>query len=272
MFEMLSPESLGALMTPENAVALLTLALLEIVLGIDNVIFIAIITARLPESQQARARSLGIGLAVLMRILLLLSISWVMGLTEPIVTIFGHDLSGRDLILLTGGAFLIGKSTHEIHNKLEADEHTTGAHAVRTAPAFWSIIAQILIIDVVFSLDSVITAIGISDEILIMVIAIVIAAVVMVIFAGAISRFVERHPTMKMLALAFLILIGTLLVIEGWNHELAENYNLKNYAYFAMFFSVMVELLNMRVRAASKPVELHNTPHAEDIEETPEAA
>lgn len=257
---------LETLLTPENLVALLTLTLLEIVLGIDNVIFIAIITGRLPEHQQARGRSIGIGLAVVTRVLLLLSLSWIMRLTEPLFTIFGHGLSGRDLILLGGGAFLIAKATHEIHNKLEAAEHTTGAHAVRETPAFWSVIAQILIIDVVFSLDSVITAIGISGVIPVMVVAIIAAAVVMVVFAGVISRFVERHPTMKMLALSFLILIGTLLVVEGWNHELAESYSLKNYAYFAMFFSVLVELLNMRMRAAAKPVELHNTPHAEDVE------
>jgi predicted tellurium resistance membrane protein TerC len=243
----------------ENLVAFLTLAALEIVLGIDNVIFIAILAGRLPENERARARQLGIGLAVITRILLLLSISYIMRLTTPLFTIFDNGLSGRDLILLGGGLFLIAKSTHEIHDKLEAVE---GTHAPEKAAAsLVAVVAQVMLIDVVFSLDSVITAIGISGNLPIMIAAIVVAAVVMVFFAGRISDFVEKHPTMKVLALAFLILIGALLVIEGWNQEAAEELHLKSYAYFAMAFSVVIELINLRVRKRGEPVQLHNQPH-----------
>jgi predicted tellurium resistance membrane protein TerC len=246
------------LFTVENLIALLSLTTLEIVLGIDNVIFIAILSAKLPVHQRARARSTGIAIAVVTRILLLLSITWVMQLTEPLITIFGHPISGRDLILLGGGLFLIAKSTHEIHEKLDADEHD-----LRTAPAtvsFANVIFQIVLIDIIFSLDSVITAVGISGNLWVMVPAIVIAAFVMFFFASAISEFVERHPTTKILALAFLILIGTLLVIEGWDSELAHEYHLKNYAYFAMAFAFIVELLNLRLRKSADPVHLHNRP------------
>lgn len=242
----------------ESIVALLTLTALEIVLGIDNVIFIAILAAKLPVDQQGKARSLGIGLAVITRILLLLSITWVMGLTEPLFAPFGHEISGRDLILLVGGMFLIAKSTNEIHDKLEAQEH--GGHATRAVTSMASVIAQVMLIDVVFSLDSVITAVGISNQLWVMITAIVIAAGMMIFFAGRISRFVEQHPTMKILALAFLILIGALLVIEGWDQEAAEGLHLKNYAYFAMAFSVVIELINMRVRKQGEPVQLHNRP------------
>lgn len=242
----------------ESIVALLTLVALEIVLGIDNVIFIAILAAKLPQEQQAKARTLGIGLAVGTRILLLLSISFIMQLTEPIITILGNGLSGRDLILLVGGLFLIGKSTKEIHEKLEVEEgHAT---VKRAAATMGSVIAQIMLIDIVFSLDSVITAIGISGELPIMIAAVVAAAVVMIFFAGRISVFVEQHPTMKILALAFLILIGALLVFEGWDHEAAEGLHLKNYVYFAMAFSVLIELINIRVRKQGQPVQLHNRP------------
>jgi predicted tellurium resistance membrane protein TerC len=243
----------------EYVVPFLTLAALEIVLGIDNVIFIAILASKLPVEQQARARRLGIGLAVITRILLLLSISWIMRLTEPLFTVFGNALSGRDLILLVGGLFLIGKSTREIHDKLEAADTTHEARESATTLA--AVIIQVMLIDVVFSLDSVITAIGIADELWVMIAAIVIAAAVMIFFAGRISDFVEKHPTMKILALAFLILIGSLLVIEGWNAEAAHELNLKNYAYFAMAFSVVIELINLRVRKSKEPVKLHNRPH-----------
>lgn len=238
---------------------LLTLLALEIVLGIDNVIFIAILSSKLPtEEEQTRARRLGIGLAVVTRILLLFSISWVMGLENQIFEIFGNGLSGRDLILLGGGLFLIGKSTREIHEKLEAEERER--HGVEKAvTTMTAVLAQVMLVDLVFSLDSVITAIGIADELWIMITAIVIAAVVMIVFADRISNFVEEHPTMKILALAFLILIGSLLVIEGWNPEAAEDLHLKNYAYFAMAFSILVELINIRVRE-SRPVHLHNRP------------
>ncbi|NJN81253.1 MAG: TerC family protein [Caldilineaceae bacterium] len=249
------------LFTASGLTALLTLTVLEIVLGIDNVIFIAILSSKLPEHQQAQARQLGIGLAVFTRIILLMSITFIMGLTAPVVTIFGNPLSVRDLILLGGGLFLIGKSTYEIHEKLETSEH---ARTAESAPSsFNGVIAQIVLIDIVFSLDSVITAVGISGNLWVMVPAVVIAAIVMVIFAGAVSRLVEEHPTLKILALAFLILIGTLLVIEGWNPEAVHDFHLKNYVYFAMAFSVVIEMINMRLRKKSDPVHLHNRPHLE---------
>lgn len=248
----------------DNLVALLTLLALEIVLGIDNVIFIAILSSKLPAEQQARARTTGISLAVITRILLLFGISWIMTLTQPLLNIFNNDLSGRDLILLIGGLFLIGKSTYEIHEKLEAAEHTSATKAMAT---FAAVIIQIVLVDIVFSLDSVITAVGISNHIEIMVTAVVIAAVVMLTFAGAISGFVERHPTMKVLALAFLILIGSMLVIEGWNAEAAHELHLKNYAYFAMAFSFLVEMVNLRMRKQAKdPVHLHNQPTLQQAE------
>ena len=247
------------LFTTANMVSFLTLTVLEIVLGIDNVIFIAILTGALPRERQGLARRLGISLAVLSRILLLFSISWVMRLNDPLITgLPGADrgLSGHDLILLFGGLFLIAKSTAEIHKKLEADD----VHKVARVSTMAGVIVQILLIDVIFSLDSVITAVGLADDLRIMVAAVVVAAVVMLVFAGSIASFVERHPTMKVLALAFLILIGTMLVIEGWNPETAHALGLKQYAYFAMAFSFVVELVNLRVRRSSEPVHLHNTP------------
>ena len=239
----------------QNLVALLTLVLLEIVLGIDNVIFIAILSGKLPENQQARARSTGIALAVFARIALLFSITWIMQLTQPLFSLFSHPLSGRDLILLVGGMFLIGKSTFEIHEKLEAAGHDG---KTRAAASFISVIAQIIIIDLVFSIDSVVTAVGISGNLWVMVPAGLAAAAVMLIFSGSIAAFVERHPTMKILALAFLILIGFLLVLEGWLHEAVEELHLKNYAYFAMAFSLAVEMINLRIRQKSQPLQLHS--------------
>ena len=244
------------LFTTEGLIALATLTMLEIVLGIDNVIFIAILTGKLPTEDQGRARTMGIALAVITRILLLLAITWIMQLTQPLLTIFGKGLSGRDLILLIGGMFLIGKSTYEIHEKLESMEHSQTA---KVAASFISVIIQIILVDIVFSLDSVITAVGISGHLAVMIPAVVIAAAV-------ISSFVEKHPTMKILALAFLILIGVMLVIEGWSPELAHELHLKNYAYFAMAFSFLVELVNMRLRPSSAhtpPVHLHNQPSLE---------
>lgn len=250
------------LLAPDSIIALLTLTLLEIVLGIDNVIFIAILSAKLPVEQQARARTTGIGLAVFTRILLLFGITWIMQLTQPLLTLFSNDISGRDLILLAGGLFLIGKSTYEIHEKLEAAEHSRTAQVLAT---FTAVIIQIVLVDIVFSLDSVITAVGISNHIEIMIAAVVIAAGVMLTFASAISGFVEKHPTMKVLALAFLILIGSMLVIEGWNAEAAHELHLKNYAYFAMAFSFLVEVVNLRLRKQAKePVQLHNQPTFHD--------
>ncbi len=237
----------------QNIVAFLTLAALEIVLGIDNVIYIAILSGKLPVDQQARARSVGIGLAVGTRLLLLLGITWVMQLTNPII----WELSGRDLILIIGGLFLIGKSTFEIHEKIEAADHTQ--ERIPTTVTFTGVITQIVLVDIIFSLDSVITAVGISGVLWVMVPAVLVAAAAMLFFAGAISSFVERHPTMKILALAFLILIGTMLVIEGLLPEVAHEYHIKNYAYVAMAFSFIVELVNIRVRG-SQPVQLHNQP------------
>jgi predicted tellurium resistance membrane protein TerC len=244
-------------LTAQDLVALLTLTTLEIVLGIDNVIFIAILASKLPTEQQARARSVGIGLAVITRILLLLSITWIMNLQNDLFGIFGNGISGRDLILLGGGLFLIGKSTFEIHERLEAPDHD---RETRVAASFTSVIAQIVLIDIVFSLDSVITAVGISGNLVIMIPAVVIAAALMLFAAGPISSFVERHPTMKILALAFLIAIGVLLVVEGWNPEAAHDLHLRNYIYFAMAFAFVLELINMRIRGQATPVHLHNQP------------
>jgi predicted tellurium resistance membrane protein TerC len=249
------------LFTTANLFAFLTLLALEIVLGIDNVIFISILSGKLPPAQRAQGQRLGLGLAVISRIILLLAIRWVQSLESTILfNIFSNPISGKDLVLLLGGLFLIGKSTYEIHDKLEVEEtekHGTG----KAITSLGAVIAQVILIDVVFSLDSVITAVGIADNLIIMITAILIAAAVMIFFAGSVSEFVERHPTMKMLALSFLILIGSLLVIEGWNSEAAHDLHLKNYAYFAMALSFLVELLNMRIRKTAKePVKLHNQP------------
>lgn len=253
---------MAEIFTPENMAALLTLTAIEIVLGIDNVIFIAILAGKLPESQQARTRSLGIAAAVVTRLLLLFSITWVMSLSTDLFSVLGNGLSGRDLILLGGGLFLIAKSTAEIHEKLDLSGGKEKERA--KAVTMVGVIVQIMIIDVVFSLDSVITAVGISGELWVMVPAILIAAMTMIFFATAISTFVERHPSMKILALAFLILIGTMLVVEGWNAEAAHEMRLKNYAYFAMFFSMVIEMINIRVRRNSGPVRLHNVPEARE--------
>jgi predicted tellurium resistance membrane protein TerC len=231
--------------------SLATLVSLEIVLGIDNVIFIAILSGRLPREQQPKARQLGIGMAVITRVLLLLSLSWVMGLTRPLFAVAGFAVSGKQLILVLGGLFLIGKSTYEIHDKLEGEEHAARAGG---SAAMASVIVQIMLIDMVFSLDSVITAVGMTSHVPIMIVAVLAAAAVMLIFAGPISDFVHRHPTIKVLALAFLILIGVMLVAEG----LGQHIN-KGYIYFAMAFSLLVELVNMRLRAKAPPVELRHS-------------
>ena len=232
---------------PQAWIALVTLTALEIVLGVDNIIFISILVGRLPEAQRQRARVLGLGFAMFTRIALLLSLAWVMTLTEPLVSI-GRDISGRDLILIGGGLFLLWKSVHEIHNSLEGEvESHTAAAAVRAS--FVTVIVQIAIIDIVFSLDSVITAVGMVDEVPIMVLAIVIAVAVMMFAARTIGEFVDRHPTVKMLALSFLTLVGTALVAEGWGYAIP-----KGYIYFAMAFSVGVEMLNLRVRARRQDV------------------
>lgn len=235
---------------PQIWIALATLTVLELVLGIDNIIFISILSGKLPEEQQPRARFIGLALALIMRIILLFSLSWIIGLTEPLFEIFGKAFSGRDLVLLIGGLFLIGKSTHEIHGALEGEE----GHQVKKAYAsFASVIIQITILDMVFSLDSVITAIGMVDQLWVMVTAVVISIVAMMLFANPIGSFVERHPTVKMLALAFLLLIGFTLTAESFHVEIP-----KGYIYGAMAFSVFVELLNMRLRKRGKPVDLHD--------------
>jgi predicted tellurium resistance membrane protein TerC len=228
------------LMDPQVWAAFGTLTALEIVLGIDNIIFISILTGRLPPEQQARGRLLGLSLAMLMRIGLLMSLSWLMDLTNDLFTVFGEGLSGRDLILLIGGAFLMAKATREVHNSLEGESHNQ-SHG--RAPSFAGVMLQIAIIDIVFSLDSVITAVGLVDELKIMVAAVVVAVIVMMIAAGSISRFVGDHPTIKMLALSFLMLIGFTLMGEG-----LDMHTPKGYIYFAMAFSFGVEMLNIRVK------------------------
>ena len=232
------------------AIALLTLTALEIVLGIDNIIFISILASKLPEEQQARARVVGLGAAMVMRILLLLTISWVIGLTAPLFNILGMEVSGRDLILIGGGLFLLGKSTLEIHHRLEGEEEKAGSTV--KAASFAGVIFQIMLLDIVFSLDSVITAVGMADQLWVMITAVVIAVGVMMLSAGPISDFVNRHPTVKILALSFLLLIGTSLVAEGLEFHIP-----KGYIYFAMAFSVFVEIINLRVRGqAAEPIQL----------------
>lgn len=234
---------------PQIWIAFLTLTALEIVLGIDNIVFISILAAKLPGHQQARARTLGLSLAMITRILLLLSLAWLVRLTSPLFSLASFSLSGRDLILLAGGLFLIGKSTFEIHDKLEGEEGHTSA---KVAASFGGVIVQILLLDIVFSLDSVITAVGMVQQIPVMVAAVIVAVLVMLVAAGGISTFVERHPTIKMLALSFLLLIGTSLVAEGLHFHIP-----KGYIYFAMAFSVGVEMLNLRLRRrAEEPIKL----------------
>jgi predicted tellurium resistance membrane protein TerC len=240
------------LFTSENLIALLTLSSLEIVLGIDNIVFISILVAKLPAHQQGRARRIGLLLAMGMRIALLLAITWVMGLTRPLFSVFEQAFTGRDLILLFGGLFLVAKATWEIHDKLEGGEHAQGAPRVAS---YGAILVQIMLLDIVFSLDSVITAVGMAREVAIMIAAVVIAIIVMMIFAGTISAFIERHPTMKMLALSFLLLIGVVLIADGLGQHVS-----KGYIYFAMAFSLFVEVLNMRIRRPTEPpVHLHQS-------------
>ncbi|HWP86157.1 MAG TPA: TerC family protein [Terriglobia bacterium] len=234
---------------PQAWAAFSTLLALEVVLGIDNVVFISILAGKLSWAEQAKARFVGLALAMLMRIGLLLSISWVIGLTAPLFEIFGEEISGRDLILLFGGLFLIAKSTYEIHQRLEGEQ---GGSSARVKPSFAGVIIQIILLDAVFSLDSVITAVGLVQEINIMIAAIVLAVLLMMAFAGPVGRFVERHPTLKMLALSFLLLIGLTLMVEAFEVHVP-----KGYVYFAMAFSLFVELLNMRLRPKAEPVKLH---------------
>jgi predicted tellurium resistance membrane protein TerC len=230
---------MGALLTADGLLALATLSAMEIVLGIDNVVFIAILVGRLPEARRELARRLGLILALGIRILLLFAITWIMGLTAPLFSVLGHGVSGRDLILLGGGLFLIFKATWEIYDKVEASHHERTAAAARAA--FGWVIFQILLLDIVFSLDSVITAVGMANDLAIMVTAMVIAMLIMLVSAGTVSRFIDSHPSLKILALAFLLLIGVMLVAEGMGSHIE-----KGYIYFAMAFSLLVELVNMR--------------------------
>ena len=229
---------------PQIWIALVTLTVLEIVLGIDNIIFIAILAGKLPEHQREKARKLGLGLALITRILLLCLLVWMVHLTAPLFSLFGHAFSGRDLILLAGGIFLLTKSTREIHEKLEGDD---GAVTARLTPTFASVIIQILLLDMVFSLDSVVTAIGLAQHLPVMITAVIVAVVFMLFFSRFISDFVHRHPTLKMLALSFLLLIGVLLVAEGFGQHIP-----RGYVYFAMAFSAGVECLNLRAQSQRK--------------------
>jgi predicted tellurium resistance membrane protein TerC len=233
---------------PQAWIAFLTLLALEIVLGIDNIIFISILSGKLPADQQPRARFIGLGLALVIRVFLLFTLSWVIGLTAPLFTVLDHSISGRDLILVAGGLFLIGKATFEIHDNLEGEE---GHASARVKASFLSVIVQIILLDAVFSLDSVITAIGMVDQVELMISAVVVAIACMMFFAAPVGAFVSRHPTVKMLALSFLLLIGLTLIVEGFDVHIP-----KGYIYFAMGFSVFVELLNLRLRRKSDPVDL----------------
>ena len=241
---------------PQIWIAFATLTFLEIVLGVDNVIFISILSGKLPPAQQPRARRLGLLGAMLTRVALLFSLAWIIRLTQPWFSIIGHEISGRDLILILGGLFLLGKSTYEIHDRLEGDE----GHASKKVPAsFMSVIIQIMLLDIVFSLDSVITAVGMVDELWVMIAAVIMSVVIMMLSAEPISDFVHRHPTVKMLALSFLLLIGTSLLLEGFDQHVP-----KGYIYFAMGFSVFVEMINLRLRRITPPVHLHEPYVAED--------
>jgi predicted tellurium resistance membrane protein TerC len=245
---------------PQALIALVTLTVLEIVLGIDNVIFISIISQKLPESLQGKARITGLALAMLTRIALLFSLTWIMKLTTPLFAVLGQEISGRDIILISGGLFLLGKSTFEIHEKLEGAE---GHSSAKVKPSFKSVIFQIILLDIVFSLDSVITAVGMVNELAIMVSAVVIAVIFMIIFSNPISNFVHKHPTIKMLALSFLLLIGVSLIAEGLDQHIS-----KGYIYFAMAFSVFVEMLNLKMKKKDKePVKLREA-YIEKVEST----
>jgi len=236
---------------PTVWIAFATLSLLELVLGIDNIVFISILAGKLPPEQQSRARYIGLGLALIMRVILLFSLSWVIGLTAPLFTVLGQEISGRDLVLLIGGLFLIGKSTHEIHGSLEGEE---GHKAAKVYASFAGVLVQIAVLDIVFSLDSVITAVGMVDQIEIMIAAVVVSILFMMVFAKSIGEFVQKHPTVKMLALSFLLLIGVTLIAEGFDQHIP-----KGYIYFAMAFSVLVEILNLRLRKSkAAPVDLRD--------------
>lgn len=246
---------------PESWIALLTLTFLEVVLGIDNIIFISIVTGRLPQAQQPKARNIGLMLALAFRIALLLGITWIIGFTEPIFSVGDFEVSGRDIILAVGGIFLLAKSTSEIHHKIEGAEQS---HQTAKQQSFASIIIQIILLDMVFSFDSILTAVGLTDKVLLMIIAVVISIGIMMVFAGKISNFINQHPTLQILALSFLILIGFMLIVDGLHYHVP-----KGYIYFAVAFSLLVEVLNMKLRK-NNPVKLHaqKQPDQETIEKT----
>ncbi len=244
-------------LTTDGLIALATLTFLEVILGVDNVIFISILSSKLRQDQQLRARRLGLIAAMGMRILLLMTLAWIVRLTAPLFSLFGHDFSGRDLILILGGLFLLAKATLEIHDRLEGDD---GHGSAKVRPSFGAVIVQIMLLDIVFSLDSVITAVGMADHLSIMVAAVVVAVTIMMVAAEPISAFVNRHPTVKVLALSFLLLIGLSLVADGFGLHIP-----KGYIYFAMGFSIFVEMINLRVRKSVKPVKLHQ-PYVEGTE------
>jgi predicted tellurium resistance membrane protein TerC len=240
---------MDAFLTSDGLLALVTLTFLEIILGVDNIIFISILSGKLPPTQQAKARRTGLLAAMGMRILLLMSIAWIVRLTAPLFSVFGHDISGRDIIMIGGGLFLLGKATLEIHERLEGEE----AHGeVKVTPSFGAVITQIMLLDIVFSLDSVITAIGMADDVSIMVAAVILSVAIMMVAAEPVSAFVSRHPTVKVLALSFLLLIGLSLMADGFGVHIP-----KGYIYFSMGFSVFVEMINLRVRGSKSPVKLH---------------
>lgn len=234
---------------PQSWIAFLSLLALEVVLGIDNVVFLSILSSALPSQAQGRARVTGLSLAIFMRLALILCISWAIGLTVPLLTVLGQEVSGRDITLIAGGLFLIVKSTREMHNKLEGEQ---GGSSASVAPTFLSVIVQIVLLDAVFSLDSVITAVGLVQDVSIMIAAVVAATILMIVFAGPVSNFIERHPTVKMLALSFLLLVGVTLITEGFDIHVP-----RGYIYFAMAFSLFVEMLNLRAARKSSPVHLH---------------
>lgn len=254
-------------LTADAWISLATLAALEIVLGIDNIVFITILTNKLPESQRKSGRTVGLALALVSRLGLLFAISWVMGLTKPLFDAFDHAFSGRDLILMVGGLFLVGKATHEIFHKTEVETPDDAKHGAAKPPSYGWVLAQITVLDIVFSLDSVITAVGMANHLIIMVVAMLIAVAVMLLFAGPVGDFVNRHPSMQILALSFLILIGVMLLVEGWGTHVN-----KGYIYFAMGFSLVVDLIQMRVlRSRSAPVELHSPASRAAAKPAPEA-
>ena len=237
----------SVLLTSEGLIALLTLSFLEIVLGIDNIIFISILTNRLPEERRPRARAGGIGLALFARVAMLLGITWIIGFTKPLFELLGHEFTGRDLILFFGGLFLLGKSTYEIHHKIEGEEHEEASAREGLKRGFLGILVQLALLDIVFSFDSILTAVGMTEHVSIMIVAVIISLIIMLIFSGAIASFIEKHPTLQMLALSFLILIGFLLIADSFHYHVP-----KGYVYFAVFFSLAVELLNMRMKRSRK--------------------